>query len=156
MSILSNFVGGISAFMFERNSAQESNHKLDINNNTFENTLNEARNKMESLNSTAPEKRKSSFSINIGEMDGYNTIDKINKSNTDNNIEKFNKSDNYTTSEILTFFPSVFNSKQHLMDASNHGLFNFEKKLATSSYMKGARNIVTDVSEFVEDALKIS
>ena len=41
-----------------------------------------------------------------------------------------------------------------MTDTSNSGLFNFERKLAATSYDKYAKNIVTDLSEFVADALR--
>ena len=149
MSLVSNFVGEISASMFGGNSVKGVTQKLDMDDNTFENILEKQ------INSGI--NRNSSFGLNIGEIDGYsNTVGNVDRTDTDINIEKFNTAGNYTTSEILTFFPSVFNSKNHLTDVLSNGLYNFERKLAMNSYGKGAINIVTDISDFVTDALKIS
>jgi len=154
MNLMSNFVGEISASMFGGNS-QGITPNIDMNDNTFDSLLEKAVNRdLDALN--MPSIQKSGNGVNIGDYDGYSNVEKIDSVKTDINIEKFNKSNSYTTSELLTFYPSIFDLKPKLTESVTNGLYNFERKLAASSYGKGARNIVTDISEFVTDALKIS
>ena len=150
MNLVSNFAGEISASMFNGNS-QGVTQSLDMDNKTFENLLEkQMQNKIDNINMyDIP------AGLNIGDIDGYdnqvNTVKTVDSAETG----KFSNNENYSTSEVLTFFPSVFDSKPNLTGATNK-LFDFERKIAATSYGKGARNIVTDISEFVIDALKIS
>ena len=59
-----------------------------------------------------------------------------------------------TTSEVLTFFPSVFQTKPSLTDTNDTGLFSFERKLAATTYNKFGKSFVSDINDFVVDTLK--
>ena len=151
MNLVQNFAGEISASMFGGNS-QGINPKFDMEDNTFENLLEKQ------IQNGAKENNIYNIpaGLNIGDVDGYDSIMNSVKSLDSAEAGKFNNNEKYTTSEVLTFFPSVFDSKPTLTDTTNNGLFDFERKMAANLYGKGARNIVTDISEFVTDALKIS
>jgi hypothetical protein len=72
-----------------------------------------------------------------------------------NKTVDFDINKDMTTDEIITFFPSIFDSKPDIMSNSNNSIFNFEKKLATNSYGKYGKNFVTDLTEFVTGTTKI-
>ena len=167
MNLVSNFVGSISPSMFG-NSAQTISQDIDLKDNTFSDMLEkqiqknieqEKPNFIESLglpdglnisefDGTIPQ-----FSIkNIKQIDNIAPINEIEKTELSN----FKNAKDMSTSEVLTFFNSLFESKPTLTDTARTGLFDFERKVAASSYGKYARNIVTDLSEFVSDALKLS
>ena len=89
---------------------------------------------------------------------GFDIQDLINSSNKiQNDVQNFdiNKDEDITTSEMLTFLSSPFdthNHKNHL----NHDFLDFAKKQAANFYNKCASNVITDLTEFVEDTLKLS
>ena len=165
MDLVSNFAGEISSSQFS-NKTQGANPNLDPNDNTFENLLEkQLNNKVEDnfLNSTNNSGMISG--ISIGDFDrkiqsaGMNT--EINALNAVKNLdqaelEKFNSGKDFSTSEVLTFFPSLFNSKPTLTQTNLSGLFEFERKMAANSYGKYSRSIITDLNEFVVDTLKLS
>ena len=161
MDLVSNFVGSISPSMFG-GKTQNVTPSVDLEDNTFSNMLDKQIQK--EMEQTQP-----NFMETLGLPSNLNIEDFINTSqhiaeintgapsNTINSIE-FNNTDqkNMSTSEFLTFFNSFFDSKPTLTDTSNSGLFEFERKLAATQYNKYSRNVVTDINEFVTDALKMS
>ncbi len=58
---------------------------------------------------------------------------------------------NISNSEMLGFFTSLFDKH-----AENNVIYNFARKQASNFYGKCAGNVVTDLAEFVTDALKLS
>ena len=51
---------------------------------------------------------------------------------------------------------NIHNGKTSRTETTNNGVFNFERKTAANFYNRYAKNIITDISEFAENALKIS
>ena len=93
--------------------------------------------------------------IKTGEnADMLESIKQINSTENTDFKNSYNKKD-LSTSEVVTFFPSLFDSKPTLTDTSSSELFDFERKVAAGKYDKYARNIVTDIGEFVADTMKI-
>ena len=162
MNLVSNFVGSISPNMFGEN-AQGLKPSMDIDDKTFADMLEKQMQK--EIQQTKP---------NFIDMLGLPTGLDINNFNTENNIinmernavsksnETFeasmnnNSSKDSSTSEVVTFFSSLFDSKPTLTDTIRTGLFDFERKVAANSYGKYAKNIVTNLGEFVSDAIKLS
>ena len=58
------------------------------------------------------------------------------------------------TSEMVAFLTKPFDSPSAL--EHNLGLLDFAKKQASNFYNKCASNVITNLSEFVEDSLKLS
>ena len=56
---------------------------------------------------------------------------------------------------VVTFFTSLFDSKPTLTDTSSSELFYFERKVAAGKYNRYARNIITDIGEFITDTMKM-
>ncbi len=157
MSSVSNFIGQISPSMFGTNP-QGIDPNIDLNDTTFDDMLQkQIQNGFES-NSGMINNFSVPSGIDIGIYDGGSIIDSKQSINniTNTQNELLNKKEDYTTPEVLTFFNSLFDTKSLLSDASHSGLYNFERKLAAHSYGKGASSVITDISEFVTDALKIS
>ena len=163
MDLVSNFVGSISPSMFGNNT-QGIKPSIDFDDNTFSNLLEKQMNKeIEQGKQNFVDSLGLPTGINIAELDGsYNERD--DKLLAIKPVNEFEKTDfNYvknpkdlSTSEVLTFFSSLFESKPTLTDTSQSGLFDFERKLAASQYGQYAKNLVTDLSEFVADAFKKS
>ena len=154
MNLVSNFVGSISPSMFG-NTAQGISPSINLDDNTFSDLLEEQLNKK--IEQTT------NYVDSLGLPTGFNIEDLVNhNSNTVNTENKFENTDlqsdknpkDLSTSEVLTFFNSLFESKPTLTDNINSGLFEFELKSAANQYSKYAKNIVTDLSEFVTDTLK--
>lgn len=173
MSIVSNFVGSLSPEMFS-DSVKGITKNIDMDDTTFSDLLEKQ------INSNL-QKNQQNFINNLGLPSITNIIDAdeifsqhnlyANKElggNSDmlDSIKPINESENpslgsspeekdMSTSEVVTFFSSLFDSKPTLTDTSNCGLFNFERKVAAGEYDKYARNIITDLNEFVSDTIKM-
>ena len=162
MDLISNFAGEISSTLFEGKN-KELAPNIDMDDTTFSDLLEKQLNNIKEHSFDISNQISVPSGLNIGEFEGTNPVfnaedlknTKIMKSTENSNLENFNKKGEFTTSEILTFFPSLFNNKPTMTDTSNSGLFNFERKIAANSYDKYAKNIVTDLSEFVTDTMKI-
>lgn len=161
MDLVSNFVGAISPSMFGNNT-QNITPIFDLDDNSFSDILEKQMTKeIEKNKPNFIDKLGLSNGINIGDLDGR-IIEKDNTFDAVNSVNKYEKTDfnnlnnpkDLSTSEVLTFFNSLFESKPTLTDTVNSGLFDFERKIAANQYGKYAKNIVTDLSEFVTDALK--
>ena len=156
MSLVSNYIGEIAASQFSggKNGAASG---IDLNDSTFSDLLEKQLN-----NSIDPMPQTGGFSpvsgINIGDFDGKvsqfnnqtNQIHEINHSS----LDKYNNPKEFSTSEILTFFPSLFDTKPMLTETLTNGLFDFERKTAANLYSKYAKSVVTSLGEFVSDALR--
>lgn len=166
MDLVSNFVGTLSASVFG-GEVGITKPNLNIEDKTFSDMLEEkindikAQNKIQSINSDIP------IGMDIGDLDGHHPIFEVNSANISDAVKpidnyensvfyNFNNREDFSTPEVLTFYNSIFDKKPTLTDSSNCGLFDFERKIAAGYYSKYAKNIVTDLSEFVTDALKIN
>lgn len=165
MDLVSNFVGSISPHLFGDNN-HSITQNIDFGDKTFENILEEQMSKN-------IEQNKTNFIDNlglpsgvyIGDLDGAKPVfdvqnlqdDKVTSINqTENSPLAYSKDEkDMSTSEYLTFFKSIFDSKPSLTDTSNSGLFQFERKSAANQYGKYSKNVVTNLSEFVADAIKL-
>ena len=143
MDLVSNFVGGLSASQFGSNT-QSATSNFDMNDTTFADLLNKQLNQQdEAVNSI------SNTALNILDFNNKSSFEATNI----NPISNVDNTKDMSTSEVLTMFNSLFESKPTLTDSSNSGLFQFEKKFAASQYGKYARNVITDLNEFVSDAV---
>ena len=157
MDLVSNYVGEISASQFGGKKDGVTS-AVDLNDKTFEEILEKQLNDTDynNLNQVG----NNDFTINIGDFDGH--IPEFNISNSTNPINNtnesffnnFSNSNEFTTSDVLTFFPSLFDTKPTMTQDTENGLYNFERKFAANSYGKYAKNIVTNLGEFVSDALR--
>lgn len=170
MNMVSSFIGSISPEMFGGN-IKSATQNIDLEDTTFSDMLEKQINKemqQNKLNLTNNFSLQSG--INIGDFDGSQPQFTIKTNNSSENsfeaikpINEFDKSTfknmnnahDKSTSEVVTFFNSLFDSKPTLTDTSSSGLFDFERKIAASRYNKYAKNIITDLSEFVTDTMKI-
>ena len=155
MSLVSNFIGGISSVGV---GGLNSSQNLDLNDTTFSDLLEkqmevkpkeENNNIFASLGMPAGMKIESvDFSEKVQDqmeiLGEKMTSEKANETN----MLDLDGDGSVTTSEAVTFFTS-------LLDNSNLGrnsqLFDFAKKQASNFYNKYSRSVVTDVKEFVED-----
>lgn len=138
MSLVSNFAGGISPLQALKQLHNTIND-FDINDQTFSNILNEKIMGMDtSMNYNG---------INISDLQNNKKLDNV---QTDFKTDKSSAGD-MTTSEVLTFTKSLF-------DASDmrNSIYNFSRKSATNFYNKYSKNIATNLSEFVQDTIKLN
>lgn len=159
MSLVSNFIGGISSVGV---GGLNPSQNLDLNDTTFSDLLEkqmevkpkeENNNIFASLGMPAGMKIESvDFSEKVQDqmeiLGEKMTSEKANETN----MLHLDGDGSVTTSEAVTFFTS-------LLDNSNLGsdsqLFDFAKKQASNFYNKYSRNVITDVKEFVEDIQNI-
>ncbi len=161
MDLVSNYIGELSSLKSgKKEGGIDSN--LDLNDSTFANMLEKQLNKIEDNSNNVEQIGNLGIpaGINIGDFDGNvpqfgidNGVKPINETES-SALKRFDNPKEFSTSEILTFFPSLFDSKPSLTETQNNGLFDFERKLAATSYGQYARNIVTDLTEFVTDTIK--
>ena len=173
MNAVSNFVGSISPDMFG-NNAKSIAQNFDMGDTTFSDLLEKQINKIQQTNQFDFVNSLDFYTgINMGDFDGtlpqfgVNTNNKFGENNDmlesikpiqeSENSASVNLKDtkNMSSSEVVTFFKSLFDSKPTLADTSTSSLFEFEKKMAAGKYNQYARNIVTDLTEFVSDTMKI-
>lgn len=155
MNLVSNFAGLISPNMFGENS-QSLKPSIDINDRTFADMLEkQLQNEIEQNKPNFVEMLGLPTGLDISNFENQQmNLDSINKIQETANAGLDNTPKNPSTSEILTFFSSLFENKPTLTDTSRNGLFDFERKTAANSYDKYARNIVTNLGEFVSDTIK--
>ena len=164
MDLVSNFVGIVSPNMFGENNVSVSSN-FDMEDKTFSDLLEQQMQKKLEQNTN--------FTDTIGLPSGFNIADFMNNAqplnfNSENQFDAvkpineyektdffdFNKRKDFSTSEVLTFFNSLFESKPSMTDTHSSGLFNYERKVAAGSYGKYAKNIVMNLGEFVADTLR--
>lgn len=167
MEMISNYVGGISPFQFGK-TPNDVTVGFDLNGMSFAELLEKQLQKQFELdgNSHLLNNIPEVHGLNIGEFDGImpnygtnndNSFEKISpvKETENSNLQNFNGKDKLSTSEVLAFFPSLFDTNSLKSLGDKVGLYNFEKRLAADSYGKYAKNIATNLSEFVADTLGI-
>ena len=162
MDLVSNLASTMLSKAIEGN--QEVTSQVDLNDNTFANMLDkQLNNQLEQNGQNFIETLgiPSISGIDLGELDGHNLESHFNAIKPVDDLEvdqqaKFNSGKDFSMEEVLTLFNPLFESKPTMADTANSGLFDFERKTAANQYSKYAKNIITDISEFVTDALKIS
>ena len=155
MSLVSNFIGGISSVGV---GGLNPSQNLDLNDTTFSDLLEkqmevkpkeENNNIFASLGMPAGMKIESvDFSEKVQDqmeiLGEKMTSEKANETN----MLDLDGDGSVTTSETVTFFTSLLDNSNL---GSNSQLFDFAKKQASNFYNKYSRSVVTDVKEFVED-----
>ena len=170
MSVVSNFVGSISPELFST-GGKNVNQNVDLGDTTFSDIL-------EKQITKDMQRNRENLMKSIGMQSGININDLVTAQNpygmnsdikTDNKMEAIqaiNETDgsfhhdmsnpeSMSTSEVVTFFKSLFDSKPTMADTSSSGLFDYERKIAAGKYDRYAKNIVTDLNEFVTDTIKM-
>lgn len=157
MSLVSNFIGGISSVGV---GGQNPLQQLDLNDTTFSDLL-------EKQMETKPKEESNNIFASLGmpagmqienvdfsekvqdQMEALGSQQAPEKVN-ETNILDLNGDGNVTTSEAVTFFTSLLDNS-NLGNDNRSQLFDFARKQASNFYNKYSKNVVTDVKEFVED-----
>lgn len=157
MSLVSNFIGGISSVGV---GGQKPLQQLDLNDTTFSDLL-------EKQMETKPKEESNNIFASLGmpagmqienvdfsekvqdQMEALGSQQAPEKVN-ETNILYLNGDGNVTTSEAVTFFTSLLDNS-NLGNDNRSQLFDFARKQASNFYNKYSKNVVTDVKEFVED-----
>ena len=169
MNLVSNFIGSISPEMFNTN-AQGLIQGIDLGDTTFSDLLEKQLNNAQNNNPNTiqsigfPSGVNNIVDIDGGFLQGVNfrgnkevqndmleSVKPINESES----SVFKDVKNMSTSEVVTFFNSLFDSKPKITDTSQSELYEFEKKIAAGKYGKYAKNVITDLSEFVTDTIRM-
>ena len=163
MDLVSNLASTMLSKAMEGNSSEVTT-QVDLNDNTFSNLLDKQLN-------NPPEQNGQNFinnlgipsisGVDLGELDGHNLESHFSAvkpiDDLDINLQaKFNSGKDFSMEEVLTLFNPLFETKPMMAETTNNGLFDFERKTAANLYNRYAKNVVTDINEFVTDALKIS
>ena len=162
MSLVSNFIGGISSSQF--GNALGVSNNFDLNDSTFADILNK---QMETQPTQEPQNILGQLGIPAGfQIDGIDFAEtaldqieavgeKIGIEKEDfNNLFDTNKDNEITTSEVATFFTSLL-EKNTTGQENRSELFDFAQKQASNMYNKFAKSMVTTLEEFVTDAREI-
>ena len=164
MSLVSNFIGGVSG-IGGNGAALAPN--FDLNDTTFSDLL-EKQIKGQDENSSA-NGLLGSFGIPAGMqidgMDGTEFTEKAfdqaealgaktdgenEEENQNNNIMDLNNDGDVTSSEMLTFFTSLLDNGSTGQEARSE-LFDFARRQATDFYNQHSKNVITNLTEFVDD-----
>ena len=169
MSLVSNFIGGISGISLGNNTVTPN---FDLNDTTFSELLEKQLNttdKTEGLSNSL-----GTLGIPAGlQIDGMNgaeftetafdqaeafgaktDAEKSEEENQTNNIIDLNNDGDVTSSEIRTFFGSLLDSGSTGQEARSE-LFDFAKKQAANLYDKYSKNVVTNLNDFVSDVKEL-
>lgn len=151
MSLVSNFVGGISAAQF--GGSGKVSPDFDLNDTTFSDLLEKHLN-------TKPENETSGIAGMLGMPSGF-PIENADFAEPEEMVKATNQVENQdisteendtTTSEMLTFYSSMLDN--NLENQNSHTqIFDFARKQAANFYQKYSGNMVTDLQEFISDAL---
>ena len=163
MSLVSNFIGGISSSQF--GGAKGLAQNFDLNDTTFSDLL-------EKQMQVKPKEDENNIFGMLGIPAGFEiepvdfsekAIDQTEavgakteiekndeKSSQEYNLFDLNKDGEVTNSEMTTFFSSLLDSGENGKDARSE-VFDFAKKQAANLYNQYSKSIVTDIKEFVED-----
>ena len=162
MDLVSNLASTMLSKAIEGN--KEVTSQVDLNDNTFANMLDKQLNNQLEQNGQnfinnlgIP----SISGLDLGELDGHNLESQFKAikptDDLDINLQaKYNSGKDFSMEEVLTLFNPLFDTKPLMAETTNNGVFNFERKTAANFYNRYAKNIITDISEFAENALKIS
>lgn len=151
MSLVSNYIGAISPSQFTQNPSVA---EFDLNDTTFFNLLDKQMQKIDSgtnnhvslLNGLGIPSELQILKIDEAmPIEQAETVGEKLQTQTDNSPLA---EDETTSSEFLTFFPSLMNTP---IKSSDSGLMDFARKQAANFYGKYSQNVITNVSEFVED-----
>ncbi len=150
MSLVSNFVGGISASQF--GGSGKVSPDFDLNDTTFSDLLEKQLN-------TRPENDSSGITGMLGMPSGFpienaDFPEPVESTKAAEVIEtpNVNPENETTTSEMLTFYSSMLDNNPENQN-SHTQIFDFARKQAANFYQKYSGNMVTDLQEFVSDAL---
>lgn len=155
MSLVSNFIGGISSTGI---AGLGQNQNFDLNDTTFSDLL-------EKQMQIKPKEENNNIFASLGIPAGMqienvdfsekvqNQMEILGKDTDSERVENVNPIDlnndgQVTTSEAVTFFTSLLDNNQ---DSARSELFDFAKKQASNFYNKYSKSVVTDIQEFVED-----
>ncbi|MBR6127673.1 hypothetical protein IKQ21_08325 [bacterium] len=149
MSIVSNYIGAIPS-----NFANQGQNisGTDLDDNTFSDMLNKQMNVQEPQNGFPP-----TLGIPAGFVEnGTNIVDMVSAANQPKETSPILGIDEKEigTSEMVAFLTKPFDSPSAL--EKNLSLMDFAKRQASNFYNKCASNVITNLSEFVEDSLKLS
>lgn len=167
MNIVSNFIGSVSPEMFS-DGVKSLTQNIDLGDTTFSDLLEKQINNLQKNEKDFmygfglptdiavgnAENVNTNLGVDLGVNDMSEAIRPINEQES-SVFRDLSNPKNMSTSEVVTFFNSLFDSKPTIADTSDSGLFNFERKMAAGRYNQYARNIVTDINEFVTDTMKI-
>lgn len=152
MNLVSNFIGGISSSPIGASTASN----IDLEDKTFSDLLEKQLNeKVGTPKNTISDSLGVPPGLEIQNLDGsyFSNFD-LNQDNTDCvKTDTINDGcvNDITTSETVTFFNSLLDSKDN--KNLHNEVFEFAKKQAANLYTKGASSVITDLNEFVGDIL---
>ena len=165
MSLVSNFIGGIG-FNPGINGNNGVTSQFDLNDTTFAELLEKQLNN--NINNSTPTNSIMDGlgmppGIEIKPLEGTEFSDtvqdqmdavgeKTNNIETDNSTNPFdmNGDGDVTTSEAVTFFTSLLDMGADGQNARSE-LFDFAKKQATDFYSKYSKNVVSNLTDLVDD-----
>ena len=160
MDLVSNLAQTMLSKAIEGNSSEVTS-QVDLNDKTFSDLLDkQLNNQLEQNGQNFIDNLgiPSISGLDMGDLDGHNLsqIDSVRSIDKYDNAlsDKFNSGKDFSMEEVLTLFTPLFETKPNMADTENSGLFEFERKTAANQYSKYSKNVVTDISEFVTDALK--
>ncbi len=160
MSLVSNFIGGISSSGLS--GLNGLTQAFDLNDTTFSDLLEKQMDKkIQPTNEGLIGSLGMPAGLQIENFDGTEFSEtaqdqmeaigeKIQTEDNMSNPFDMNGDGQVTTSEAVTFFTSLLDSSKEGADSRSE-LFDFAKKQASDFYNKYSRNVVTDVKEFVDD-----
>ena len=162
MSLVSNFIGGISSSQF--GGAKGLAQSFDLNDTTFSDLL-------EKQMQVKPKEDENNIFGMLGIPAGFEiepvdfsekAIDQTEAVGAKTEVEQsedssqsyspfdLNKDGEVTNSEMMTFFSSLLDSGDEGKEARSE-VFDFAKKQAANLYNQYSKSVVTDIKEFVED-----
>ena len=168
MSLVSNFVGNISSIGL--NNGVSSTPSFDLNDTTFSELLEKQLNKSSQVQNSSTnliDGLGMPPGIQIENLDGTDFTEtaqdqveavgeKIDTTETDNTTNPFdmNNDGDVTTSEVVTFFSSLLDNNSQGQNARSE-LFDFAKKQAADFYNKYSKNVVSNLTELVDDIKRV-
>ena len=168
MSLVSNFVGNISSIGL--NNGVSSTPSFDLNDTTFSELLEKQLNKSSQVQNSSTnliDGLGMPPGIQIENLDGTDFSEtaqdqveavgeKIDTTETDNTTNPFdmNNDGDVTTSEVVTFFSSLLDNNSQGQNARSE-LFDFAKKQATDFYNKYSKNVVSNLTDLVDDIKRV-
>ena len=150
MSLVSNFIGGISSSQIA--GIVNGNDSFDLNNTTFSDLL---KKQME----VKPTEGALNIMDFLGMPSGMQIKDfnpqEVQTQTVGETSEIDNSNQERTTSETVTFYNSLLNNDIENQTAHS-GVFDFARRQAANLYNKYSRDVICDVQEFAEDLRQFS